>query len=153
MRLPALFALAALVAAPSALAQQVYKWKDADGVTHYSASPPPKEVTAEKMLLRGGTTSTVPETPAEGDAAAADGTTPPAGDGLSANAMREREAACITAQSNVEKLQNNPFITMDKDGDGSDELLSPEEHDAQLQRARRYAEEVCPRAPAPAAGG
>lgn len=144
MRLPVLIALAALSATPAVSAQQVYKWKDADGVTHYSASPPPKEVEAQKMMLRGGTASISPDAPAEGDAAAAEGSTTAAG-GLSSGAMREREAACITAQANAQKLANNPYITMDKDGDGNSELLTPEEHSAQLQRAQRYAAEVCPR--------
>jgi hypothetical protein len=147
MRLPTLIALAALATAPAALAQQVYKWKDADGVTHYSASPPPKEVEAQKMTLRSQPAGAPAEAPAEGEAGATAATEAPAeGAGVSDAAQRERDAACLTARGNVERLENNPFISMDKDGDGNDELLSPEEHDAQLVRARRYADEICPKA-------
>ena len=39
--LPALLLPAMLLSAPLA-AQQVYKWKDASGVTHFTSDPPPK---------------------------------------------------------------------------------------------------------------
>jgi hypothetical protein len=39
--MPVLLVPAMLLSAPLA-AQQVYKWKDASGVTHFTSDPPPK---------------------------------------------------------------------------------------------------------------
>ena len=47
--LGASIALAALSIAAVADAQQVYSWKDAKGVTHYSDSPPPAGATKIAM--------------------------------------------------------------------------------------------------------
>jgi len=54
------FALLLLGAcALSASAQQVYTWTDANGVKHFSDSPPPKNtVDAKKLNVRGGVSST-----------------------------------------------------------------------------------------------
>ena len=44
-------ALAALSIAAVADAQQVYSWKDAKGVTHYSDSPPPAGASTKREIL------------------------------------------------------------------------------------------------------
>ena len=41
--LTALVATLALSAAPTVFAGEVYQWKDANGVTHYSQTPPAQE--------------------------------------------------------------------------------------------------------------
>jgi len=46
-----------LLFAHEALAQQVYKWKDAEGRTHYSNSPPPSSSQAEVVKDRLATVS------------------------------------------------------------------------------------------------
>jgi glutaredoxin len=46
----AVLVLAALLCAASASAQQVYKWTDAKGVTHFSDTPPP--AAAEKAVVK-----------------------------------------------------------------------------------------------------
>src|SRR3546814_9453321 len=38
--LPTLFGLSLLLASSAACAQDLYQWKDANGVTHYSQTPP-----------------------------------------------------------------------------------------------------------------
>ena len=50
MRLPLLIAL--LVAAAPAAAQQIYRWVDAKGTTHYSQDPPPPGVKAIQVPIR-----------------------------------------------------------------------------------------------------
>ena len=48
----------ACLAAPAGASDQVYSWTDANGVTHYSDSPPPANTAGAKRLnLRGGVTS------------------------------------------------------------------------------------------------
>ena len=68
------------VGLPAVAAQQVYSWTDANGVKHFSDSPPPASVNAHKIKVRGGVTSqdaTLPvvadATPKPADATAASG--------------------------------------------------------------------------------
>lgn len=55
-------ALFVLAAAPVG-AQQVYSWTDANGVKHFSDTPPEKGVDAKRLIVRSGVTSE--EAPAE----------------------------------------------------------------------------------------
>ena len=52
----------ALVAAPLASAQQMYKWKDEKGVWHFSENPPPDGSKADKIEVKpvGGERPAVP---------------------------------------------------------------------------------------------
>lgn len=45
----ALFVLALLVALPQVASAQIYKWKDKDGTTRYSDTPPPSNVPYESL--------------------------------------------------------------------------------------------------------
>ncbi|MCE3004893.1 MAG: DUF4124 domain-containing protein [Xanthomonadaceae bacterium] len=134
------FALLALSATAPAVAQQYYKWKDANGVTHYTKTPPPAGTEAERLAVQAA-----PATPAAAPATEA----PAQGDGMTAEASQKRGAACEAARNNLTTLQQNPFVTIDKDGDGTGELLTPEEHNAQLAIAREQVRTLCPAAPAP----
>ena len=56
MRLvPCLAALAlCLAVAATAQAQQVYQWKDKNGVTHYADSPPPNQTVQNRRINQYG---------------------------------------------------------------------------------------------------
>jgi hypothetical protein len=138
--LAACLALLALAAAGPASAQQYYKWKDANGVTHYTKTPPPEGTEGQRLAVQ--TAPPTPVAPPEGEKA------PDAGTGMSASAAQQRSAACETARGNLDTLQNNPFVSIDKDGDGKAELLTTEEHNAQLAIAREQVRTLCPAAPA-----
>ena len=141
MRLYALvlaLALALLAIAGPASAQQFYKWKDADGVTHYTRTPPPEGTQADRVAVNAAAPTPAPAAAAEPGAAGA---------GMSASATQQRSTACQTAQANLDTLQNNPFVSIDKDGDGKPELLTVEEHDAQLAIAREQVRTLCPAQP------
>lgn len=133
-------ALALLATAGAAPAQQYYKWKDANGVTHYTKTPPPEGTQADRVAVKANA-------PTPDPAAAAAEPKADAGAGMSASATQQRSAACQTAQANLDTLQNNPFVSIDKDGDGKPELLSVEEHDAQLAIAREQVRTLCPAQP------
>lgn len=55
--------LSALFAAAPVWAQTVYKWTDARGVTHYTATPPPGAQDTRKLELNPERNSVGPETP------------------------------------------------------------------------------------------
>lgn len=143
MRRPIVLASLALLAVAiggPAGAQQYYKWKDADGVTHYTKTPPPEGTQADRVAVNAAAPTPDPATAAQ---PAAD-----AGAGMSGTATQQRSAACQTAQANLDTLQNNPFVSIDKDGDGKPELLTVEEHNAQLAIAREQVRTLCPAQPA-----
>ena len=60
MRLPLLIAL--LLAATPAVAQQIYRWVDAKGTTHYSQDPPPAGVKAVPVDIRAEQGPAAPDT-------------------------------------------------------------------------------------------
>lgn len=107
---------ASLLATPVA-AQELYQWKDANGVTHYSDTPPPAgaEHSVRHISQSGAATR----------AATADETEAPA----------ENEA-CQSARSNLALLQSDGPVGEDTDGDGEpDRELDATQREAQLQLA------------------
>jgi hypothetical protein len=147
MRVAVLFAIAVLVCAGDANAQKFYKWKDADGVTHYTTTPPPDGQQADRLAVDAAPASPlVDDKPAEGQPR--DPNVPT--EARSGNAVERRSAACTTARANLGTLETNPFVTMDKDGDGKQELLTVDEQNAQIARAREQVRILC--ADQPAAG-
>lgn len=107
---------AGLLATP-ALASEVYQWKDAQGVTHYSDTPPPAGSDhSVRQISQAGTASR---------AAAAE----------PADAPPESEA-CLTAKSNLNLLRSDGPVGEDTDGDGiPDSELDAAQRQAQLQLA------------------
>ncbi|MGN6113019.1 MAG: DUF4124 domain-containing protein [Luteimonas sp.] len=120
--LPALL-LPALLLSPPLAAQQVYKWKDAAGVTHFTSEPPPdgryeaREVDHHQAAPVAADAS-APATPAA---------TPRSGD-----------PGCATARENLALLAGSGTLSMDSDGDGKPEPLS----DADRVRQRNLAQAV-----------
>ena len=66
------FLLAALAVCVPAAAMDMYSWTDANGVKHFSDSPPPANVRVQKLKVKGGvTTSDESAKPVAADAPAA----------------------------------------------------------------------------------
>ena len=104
-----------LLATSPALAGQVYKWKDANGVTQYSENPPPGKK-FETRQITGDPGSRVP-------ASAAPAETPVA-------------PQCATARANLALLDGSGAVMQDTNGDGkADSPLSPEQRSAQKDLA------------------
>lgn len=60
--------LALLVSTAPAAATEMYSWTDANGVKHFSDSPPPSNgVKAKKLKVKGGVTTAAEEEPAPAD--------------------------------------------------------------------------------------
>ena len=124
--LPLALALAAALTAP-AIAGEVYKWKDANGVTHYSDSPPANRAYESRVINDRGSVATAnaPQKPAE-------------------------DPNCVAARANLERLSGTAQVGIDKDGDGKpDTLLGADERAAQKELAQAAIKVHC----APAAAG
>ena len=77
------------------LAQQVYQWKDAKGVTHYSDSPPPAQKATNRRIYNRG--AALIEAPA---------------------AKPVEDPQCTVARSNLTLLSGTSAVQQDTDGDG-----------------------------------
>jgi hypothetical protein len=113
----------ALGAAPAVFAGEVYQWKDASGVNHYSQTPPQQgKFQARSIYHRERTTDT-----------SATATDKPA-----------ESPQCTTARNNIALLQSGAKLKMDSDGDGKpDRDLDDSEREKQLQIAQTISRVNC----------
>jgi hypothetical protein len=121
MRLLMLMLLVA-IALPAA-GQQLYRWKDDNGVVHYTDSPPPGKSFETREF--------VPEPDRPATAAA------PA---VAPAAPSER---CLQARANLQVFDTSEGISMDTDGDGIEEELQGEVREREHQRARELVQVEC----------
>lgn len=129
----------------SALCQKIYKWTDANGVTHYSSQP--HENAAE---FRVGTA--VPEPATEPSAAAtpeqpaAEPEPAPAADEQPTYSEREIRAeerrVCEQARRNVATIESRPRIR-ESGPDGEIRYLSDEERQAKLDQSQTLVDKYC----------
>lgn len=121
--LTALVAALALSAAPTVFAGEVYQWKDANGVTHYSQTPPTQGKFAARSIYHR-------EQAAEGQPAT--------------EAAPTESKQCITARGNIELLQSGAKLQLDSDGDGkADKDLDDSARAEQLRIAQTVARVNC----------
>jgi hypothetical protein len=122
MRLMTLVLLV-LFALPAA-AQQLYRWKDANGVVQYTDSPPPRGQAFETRAVVND-----PDPPAEPNPALA-----------LPNPPSER---CLQARANLQVFDTSQNIRMDVDGDGVEEVLEGELRQREHERARELVGMEC----------
>ena len=137
--MPVLLLPAMLLSAPLA-AQQVYKWKDASGVTHFTSDPPPKGQKYETREVDHHQA-----TPAATDAGT-DGDAPK---------PRAEDPACATARSNLRLLAGEGTLSMDTDGSGKPKVLTEADRTRQRNLAQAIIDAKCTgnaAAPAPEPG-
>jgi hypothetical protein len=108
-------------------ADDVYQWKDANGVMHYSQVPPAN--TAYKTQTGNGYDE--PSAP------------------VPVAAKPEAEnPQCVTARKNIELLESKQAVQQDTDGDGKpDKTLDDAGRSSQLELARATLKANCAAAP------
>lgn len=142
MRLTILAGSLLLALSSSAMAGQVYKWVDAQGVTHFGAQPPQGQ-TAQTL-----NTATPPPNPVE---------TAPAGAALTgeseqraidqkvkkqvAEQQAERQRYCTTLRTNLAQLQNNPRVRVEEEGEMR--RLNEEERQARISETQKKIGDTC----------
>ena len=141
-RAPCLSLLAtalALGAALPASAGEVYQWKDANGVTHYSQTPPPQGKFEHRYI--------------NSRAPASSGETQAASDGP------QESQQCATARKNMELIGSGVALQIDSNGDGKpDRQISDAERQQQMQMNQTVLRVQCgnsasPRPPQAASDG
>lgn len=131
-------AFALLFAACPLAFAQAYKWKDAQGVTHYTDAPPPGKTKYETVKV--ATSDPAPAQDAQGTAAAAKPSKDAAG---RADTPANREALCNQVNQNIATLQNEKVVTMD-DGKGGVKQVDEATRQAELKKAQAQATLYCP---------
>ncbi|MDQ3617690.1 MAG: DUF4124 domain-containing protein [Pseudomonadota bacterium] len=117
------FAAVVLVALPVS-AGEIYQWKDARGVTHYSDSPPPNQAYKNRTITHSGASQ----------AAAT----------VSASAQPGENAQCTSARTRLGQLQKNAPVGLDADGDGKpDSIFTTEQRAAQTASAQAAVKVHC----------
>jgi len=105
----------------TAVAGDVYQWKDTRGVTQYSSSPPPKGTFTVRTINNKG---------------------------AAGNAVADVKAAenpqCSSARMNLQVLQGKGAVQQDTDGDGKgDKVLSESERASQLTLSKAMIDATC----------
>ena len=128
-----------------ATAGDVYQWKDAKGITHYSNTPPANGTYKTRIVHTDDTPAPAPATTAATASAAPAPTPAPA---PAAEANPGEDPGCAIARKDVELLQAKAPVLMDSDGDGKpDKILSDEDRAKHLQVAQSALKGRCAQAP------
>jgi hypothetical protein len=143
----ALLACAFAFASSAALATDaVYKWKDANGQSHYSQSPPPSGTKYETISpVSGPSPAAVADAAARSDKAPATTSTSfkPAEVATSNSSKALREKNCATAKANVATLSNYPYANLDTKGTGQPAPTNADQRAAEVARANQMVTQYC----------
>lgn len=146
----------------SAMASQVYKWVDAQGVTHFGAQPPhgqdAKSIstgTAQPKEVKPSFENPYPVQPKAEEKAEPAKQAAPANAGSDekqkaidekvkadvAKQEAERKKYCDTMRTNLAQFQNNPRVRMEVDGEMR--RLGEDERQAKIAEAKKAIGENC----------
>ena len=145
-----------LALSASVMAGQVYKWVDAQGVTHFGSQPPEGQTGAavstttprpdpDLPSFENPTPRPTPEAPAPSTPKAK-----PLGDQKAidekvkadvASQEAERRKYCETVRTNLAQLQNNPRLRAQVDGEVR--RITEEERQARIREAEKAIAENC----------
>ncbi|MDF3867094.1 DUF4124 domain-containing protein [Pseudomonas denitrificans (nom. rej.)] len=137
-----------LALAPTVMAAQVYKWVDAQGITHFGAQPP--EGTDAATV---NTNTAPPKASNFPPPAAAKPTLPPSTDEKQkaadekvrqevAQQEAERIQQCEKLRTDLAQLKNNPRIRVD-DGNGDLRRITEEERQGRIATSEKSLRENC----------
>ena len=143
MRLRCLVAGLMLASMGSLQAAQVYKWVDANGVTHFDAKPP-----AGQAATPIDTHAPPPASPPKGKAGDDDVDNDPEQKAVDAR-VREQVAEqeektrefCDQARTNLAQLNNNPRVRQEVDGELR--RLTEQERQAKISETRQAIADQC----------
>ena len=134
-----------LILTATATGAQVYKWKDANGTTHYSDAPPAGSTHYERVQISTNTATPVANAPAPAASPAASvGTAAqPAAPAATkvADTPANRATLCKQLASNIALMGSNQTLTVDNGG--KQEALSDDARRQQLATARAQQSQYC----------
>ena len=136
------------VGLPALAGTQVYSWTDANGTKHFTDSPPPPSVNAQKIKVRGSLTSQdeTPE-PAPVVADASKPGLPPATvtpiSRSIADSPENRDKQCQTARKNLDILQGSYPVSAPPGADGKTQVMDDASRKQATDRATEQVKFYC----------
>jgi hypothetical protein len=135
-----------LAMSTTAMASQVYKWVDAQGITHFSAQPPQGQ---EATSVNTATPPAKPTAEAEKPAAPTfESIADPEQAAIDAKVKQEVAAKemelkkyCQDVRTTLSQLENNPRVQMEVDGEMR--RLNEKERQARISEAQKSIAENC----------
>lgn len=123
---------------PLCMAAQIYKWVDAQGVTHFDAQPPQgQEATTVTPSPPAGKPTAAPRSSAIGDQQAIDNKVKK----QVAEQQDRLKAFCEQARTNLAQLQNNPRLR--EEVDGGMRRLTDEQRQDRITEAQKQIADNC----------
>jgi hypothetical protein len=135
-------AIGLLAGASANAADPVYKWKDANGQSHYSQTPP-DGIKYETIAASGAPASALAASGHADSGAAAKTATAPAATGTPTQAQVKRQELCDNARKNVDVLTTRPMVQMDINNTGTPVALTPAQQSQQLELAKQQTASYC----------
>ncbi|RON34918.1 DUF4124 domain-containing protein [Pseudomonas brassicacearum] len=134
-----IFFTISLLISPLCMAGQIYKWVDAQGVTHFDAQPPQGQE-ATTVVTPSSPASNQPPPPrsgAIGDQQAIDKKVKK----QVSEQQAQLKAFCEQARTNLAQLQNNPRIREDVEGEMR--RLTDQQRQERISEAQKQIAENC----------
>lgn len=142
MRLTILASGLLLALSSSVMAGQIYKWVDAQGVTHFGAQPPQGQ-SAE--AINTATPAPRPSAPEPVTPTSSSETEQHEIDRKVKQQVAEQEAErqryCVTLRTNLAQLQNNPRVRVEEEGEVR--RLNEEERQARIAETQQKIADSC----------
>jgi hypothetical protein len=124
------------------MAAQVYKWVDAQGVTHFGAQPPQgQQVETVNTVTAPAKSTTMPAPVAEDETEVDQQSIDRKVKRQVAEQEAERKRYCETMRTNLAQLQNNPRVRVEEKGETR--RITEEERQAKIAETRGKIAENC----------
>lgn len=124
------------------MAAQVYKWVDAQGVTHFGAQPPQgQQVETVNTVTAPAKSAAIPQPPAQEEADADQSSIDRKVKQQVAAQEAERKRYCESMRTNLAQLQNNPRVRVEDNGETR--RLTEEERQSRINETRDKIAENC----------
>jgi len=130
--------LVLLASALPVAAGEMYSWTDANGVKHFSDSPPPASVKAQKLRVKGGVTTNEPvDEAAKAEAEKNSGPALAAAAGFSPEDIKRN---CEVARKNLGVAEREP---VPQDESGQPDLDAAKARQARIDKAQQQIKLFC----------
>lgn len=124
------------------MAAQVYKWVDAQGVTHFGAQPPQgQQVETVNTVTAPAKSTTMPAPVVEDETEVDQQSVDRKVKRQVAEQEAERKRYCETMRTNLAQLQNNPRVRVEEEGETR--RITEEERQARIAETRDKIAENC----------
>ncbi|SCY96544.1 MULTISPECIES: DUF4124 domain-containing protein [unclassified Pseudomonas] len=124
---------------PICMAAQVYKWVDAQGVTHFGSQPP--QDAEATTVIKSSPSATKPPAPPSGGVIGDQKAIDKEVKKQVAEQEAQLKAFCEQARTNLAQLQNNPRVREDVEGEMR--RLNDEERRQRIEETRKQIDEHC----------